>query len=230
MVLGEKPVILPAYPPGACRSLRGAAAATLERGKDRERIGIGVAGHAADRSRLQAAGERGACNRHPTIGVPGYQRQGEQQFVLDQREEIERTAGGQDVVVGFRIEARGGFLVGDEAKTASNFDRLRERLQAPLAGQRDLRMGFEAKPGLSGSSALGTALATNPPVHRVACAWRGLGMGHFDEPGEAAQRPASLQELPLLGHLLDIEQQGIGRTPAHRGSVCRRQHGDGRDR
>ena len=182
----------------------------LESGQRLERT-LPVCG---DRFRLDGQ----AVLRHQRLwagGVPRHQRQCQQQLVLDQRRQIERTGTRQHVLLGIHVSLRGLGLSGHEAEMRVDRECCLDRPQAALAHQVQAGAGLQVQPALVGRAAGLATLAHGPPLRQLSLVRQGLGMGGFEQARELAQGQVAGQHPRALGKGLDVQVPGLKWAFAH---------------
>jgi hypothetical protein len=165
------------------------------------------------------------CRLHERLGadiVARDQRQGEQQFVLDQRLQIDRRLQSEHVFVAFDVERRGSVFALDEEEPAIDDERNVDRLQAALALHRKYGLGCERKGRLrTGAMKFGSRTLDIPGDWRSAR--HRFGTGGRRQANESGQLPLATQRCVLGREGPHVEPSWI-ETPTgdHRSSVrCR---------
>lgn len=156
------------------------------------------------------------------IFVPGYQRDGKQQFILHQVNQIEAAAERQDIgIVSIRIPGLGLIFAGRKKKRALGTQRQGHRAQAALADASHRGAGLEMKPDLGTPTADRSALCPGLPPNRAA----GLGCVGLRDCARQFQRLVGGKARPLAQRRLPAERAALLCQTLHiqpSGIRCRR--------
>ena len=128
--------------------------------------------------------------------VPRDDRQREQDFVLDQRMQVERLLHRKDIVVALGIQPRRLVLVAHESNGAVHLDRDAHGLQAALAGHPDAAVRVQVQPPLRIDGLGAAEFAARGPGHRF---------------GRCVLRHDIAQALEGADRFVAIERGAVGR-------------------
>jgi hypothetical protein len=147
------------------------------------------------------------------------ERKREQQFVLGEFAQVEHPAACQYVGFGLGVECGGPLFAFDEVEPAVDGERHRDRRQAALTREIDVRVERQPQPGMRRLPRLPAPLAARRPADAIRRVRPRRGMAGIAKARQLGQRPIAGEKAALGREVLDIEPARIVFTRFHRHSV-----------
>lgn len=154
--------------------------------------------------------------------VAGHQRQREQQFVLDQPDQVERACEREHIFVAFGINRCSLLFSGDEPETSTRLHGRFHRLQAALTHQRQPGTAFEMQPDLRFGAFLQAAFPPRAPLHLLVRSGLGIGVRFAAQAIQQSQGTGSGLVATLLRKGSDIHAAGVEPENVHASILGRR--------
>lgn len=150
------------------------------------------------------------------------ERQREQQLVFGKFVQVERPAAREHVVFALGVERGGLLLAGDEVKPAVDVQRHRQRRQAALAREFDLRVQHQVQPRVRRLPGTPALLAVDRPADDILYCRAKRLVARRDEARHGGERPVAFEVAAVGGETLDVEAAGVVAVRSHRPSVVAR--------
>lgn len=159
--------------------------------------------------------------------VAGHQRQGQQQFVLDQPDQVERAGEREHIFLAVGINRCSLLFSGDEPETSTRLHGRFHRLQAALTHQRQPGTALEMQPDLRLGAFLQATFPPRAPLHLLVRSGLGIGVRFAAQAIQQRQGTGSGLVATLLRKGSDIHAAGVEPENVHVSILGRRPHPPG---